>query len=96
LVYREDYRQQAVERFVERHWDVILMDIQMPVMGGIEATRLIRAQESLGHRVPIIAITANAMAADRDACISAGMDDHLCKPYSAAGLSQIIERMTRR
>ena len=88
--------QQAVDRFGERPWDLVLMDIQMPVMGGIEATRLIRAQEPPGHRVPIIAVTANAMAADREACIGADMDDHLGKPYTPAALRDIIGRTMRR
>jgi len=88
--------QQAVDRFAERAWDLILMDIQMPVMGGIEATRLIRAQELPGRRVPIIAVTANAMAADREACIGADMDDHLGKPYTPAALRNIMDRALRR
>jgi CheY-like chemotaxis protein len=85
--------QEALDLFGSQTWDVILMDMQMPVMGGLEATRLIRAAESTsGKRTPIIAMTANAMDSDRQACLQAGMDDHLAKPFNAVGLQAILER----
>jgi signal transduction histidine kinase/ActR/RegA family two-component response regulator len=83
--------QEAVDLFGSQVWDVILMDMQMPVMGGLEATRLIRAAESGGKRTPIIAMTANAMDSDRQACLQAGMDDHLAKPFNAVGLQAMLE-----
>ncbi len=83
--------QEAVLLFPSQRWDAVLMDMQMPVMGGLEATRLIRASES-GRRTPIIAMTANAMAADRQACLDAGMDDHLSKPFQAAALQAVLKR----
>jgi nitrogen fixation negative regulator NifL len=83
--------QEAVDLFGSQVWDVILMDMQMPVMGGLEATRLIRAAESGGKRTPIIAMTANAMDSDRQACLQAGMDDHLPKPFNAVGLQAMLE-----
>jgi CheY-like chemotaxis protein len=86
---------EAVELFPTRPWDVVLMDMQMPVMGGVEATRLIRAQYALQPRVPIIAMTANAMETDRNACLEAGMDDHLSKPFNAASLQATLERHLR-
>jgi CheY-like chemotaxis protein len=72
------------------------MDMQMPVMGGLEATRLIRAAEAPGQRTPIVAMTANAMASDRQSCLDAGMDDHLAKPFNAAVLQATLQRMGRR
>jgi hypothetical protein len=84
--------QQAVDLFAGQVWDLVLMDMQMPVMGGLEATRLIRAAEPAGQRVPIIAMTANAMESDRQACLQAGMDDHLAKPFNAAVLQALLAR----
>jgi PAS domain S-box-containing protein len=88
--------QEAVELFPSAPWDLVLMDMQMPVMGGLEATRLIRAAEAPGQRTPIVAMTANAMASDRQSCLDAGMDDHLAKPFNAAVLQATLQRMGRR
>ena len=82
----------AVEQFSSAAWDLILMDIQMPVMGGLEATRLIRAQETPGQRTPIIGVTANAREEDKDQCIDADMDAHLPKPVVVGDLMAMIER----
>ena len=84
--------QEAVELFPTRAWDVVLMDMQMPVMGGVEATRCIRAMETAALRTPVIAMTANAMASDRQACLAAGMDDYVAKPFSAATLQATLVR----
>ena len=70
--------ERAVELALSRPYDLILMDMQMPVMDGLAATRRIR--EKMGRTTPIIAITANAFNDDRAACIDAGMNDHICKP----------------
>ena len=86
--------QEAVDLFATRKWDIVLMDMQMPVMGGLEATRLIRANEPAGHRTPIVAMTANAMESDRQACLEAGMDDHLAKPFNAGGLQAKLAHFT--
>ena len=83
--------QEAVDLFPGQHWDVVLMDMQMPVMGGVEATQVIRASEPPGQRTPIIAMTANAMESDRLACLAAGMDDYLTKPFNAVTLKAMIE-----
>jgi two-component system sensor histidine kinase/response regulator len=69
-----------VEAWSKGSFDMILMDCQMPVMDGFEATRAIRRLEPKGQRVPIVALTANALATDRTACLAAGMDEHLSKP----------------
>ncbi len=87
--------QEAVEQFATRKWDLVLMDMQMPIMGGLEATRLIRATEPPGQRTPIVAMTANAMESDRQACLDAGMDDHLAKPFHADSLRAKLDRVTR-
>ncbi len=71
---------EAIDAWQKGSYDLILMDCQMPVMDGFEATRGIRKLERHGKRVPIIALTANALASDRDNCLAAGMDEHLAKP----------------
>ncbi|MTW19867.1 ATP-binding protein [Allochromatium palmeri] len=85
--------QSLLESFARRPPDLVLMDCQMPVMDGYEATRRLRALEpSLGRRVPIIAVTAHAMAGDRERVIAAGMDDHLSKPFTLAALAKLLSR----
>jgi two-component system sensor histidine kinase/response regulator len=71
------------------------MDVMMPVMDGIEATRLFRASET-GLRTPIIAMTANAMASDRDACVAAGMDAFISKPIKPEELQTLLQRHGRQ
>jgi len=83
---------EAVEAIKKKKFDVILMDVQMPIMGGFEATGKIREYErSLGtHRTPIIALTAHAMMGDRERCIQAQMDEYLSKPLQQNHLIQTI------
>ncbi len=66
------------------------MDVQMPGMDGLETTRRIRAGEEAGARIPIVAMTANAMKGDREACLAAGMDEYLSKPIDPAELRRIM------
>ena len=75
-------------------FDVVLMDIQMPVMDGYTATRFIREQLGL-HALPIVAMTANAMSSDRDACLAAGMNEHIGKPFDMAKLVSTLIRLTQ-
>ncbi|MBS0354248.1 MAG: response regulator [Proteobacteria bacterium] len=93
--------QEAVDCFDGGRFDLILMDVQMPVMGGFEATQAIRAREARrswaagGHWkfTPIIAMTAHAMQGDRDRCLMAGMDDYIAKPIKPAELFAAIGRV---
>ncbi|HAQ19129.1 MAG TPA: response regulator [Prolixibacteraceae bacterium] len=84
---------EAIEKFREQKFDVILMDIMMPVMDGLEATvkiREIENQSNLKSRTPIIALTANTMDNDRDKCISYGMDEFMAKPFDMERLKSIF------
>jgi two-component system, sensor histidine kinase and response regulator len=86
-----DNGQRAVEMARTGGYDLILMDVQMPLLDGIEASRQIRAMAGLS-RIPIIAMTANAFAEDRAACLAAGMNDHVAKPVHAATLYDTLAR----
>jgi two-component system sensor histidine kinase/response regulator len=84
---------EALEALPQGGFDLILMDCHMPEMDGFEATMEIRKRESsTGKRLPIIALTANAMAQDREECLNAGMDDHLSKPFSMQTLQDMLDR----
>ena len=71
---------QAVQLCQHQPFDLILMDVQMPVMGGLEATRRVRALPHPNSQIPIVAITANAMEEDRQLCLDSGMSGYLAKP----------------
>jgi len=88
--------QQAVAAWRGGSFDVVLMDLQMPVLDGLEATRLIRGEEDPDRRIPIVALTANAMDSDREACFAAGMDDFLAKPVARAQLVALLHRCRGR
>jgi CheY-like chemotaxis protein len=84
----------AVEAARTGHWHVILMDVQMPEMGGLEATEHIRDHEAAtGAHVPIVALTAHAMHGDRERCLAAGMDDYLSKPIDVGRMIATVERL---
>jgi two-component system, sensor histidine kinase and response regulator len=84
---------EAVDLLEHHEVDLVLMDVQMPVMGGFEATLVIRQREmSTGRRLPIIAMTAHAMKGDRERCIEAGMDDYISKPIDSGKLLALVDR----
>ena len=84
---------EATEITAGEHFDLVLMDMQMPVMDGVEATASIRRRELRTRtHVPIVAMTANARREDREACLAAGMDDYIAKPITLAALRELIAR----
>jgi PAS domain S-box-containing protein len=86
--------QEALAALGEEQFDLVLMDVQMPVMGGFEATGAIRAKEAgTGRRLPIVAMTARAMKGDQEACVAAGMDGYISKPVSATVLYETVEAL---
>jgi CheY-like chemotaxis protein len=83
---------QAVEAVFASQWDLVLMDVQMPVLDGLQATRDIRARErDTSRRTRIVALTANAMQGDEDRCLAAGMDGYLTKPLRAEKLQEAVQ-----
>ena len=85
--------QEAIERWQEGGIDLVLMDCQMPVMDGWQATDKIRELEKeVGTHTPVIALTANALKGDRSKCLAAGMDDYLAKPIDRATVIQMLRR----
>jgi CheY-like chemotaxis protein len=89
--------EQALQRLRAHAYDAVLMDCQMPGMDGCEATRRWRRIEAdIGGRVPIIAVTANAVAGDREQCLAAGMDEYLAKPFDLNELGALLQRQLAR
>ncbi|HEY9730646.1 MAG TPA: AAA family ATPase [Drouetiella sp.] len=84
---------EALDAVTNTKYSAVLMDCQMPEMDGFEATRAIRKmEEKSGYHVPIIAMTAQAMSGDREACLAAGMDDYISKPVTSAKLKEVLDR----
>lgn len=85
---------EVIEAMTAQIYDMVLMDCQMPVMDGYEATKIIRGREQSGNlpRIPIVALTAHAMQGDRDKCLAAGMDDHLPKPFHQGQIRAVLGR----
>jgi signal transduction histidine kinase/AmiR/NasT family two-component response regulator len=84
---------EAVEAVAAGEYDLVLMDMQMPGLDGLEATARIRALPGAKARVPIVAMTANAMTRDRDRCLAAGMDDYVSKPVDMSKLTAVLARV---
>jgi PAS domain S-box-containing protein len=90
-----DNGRMAVDAVFNNHYDLVLMDCQMPEMDGFEATGMIRLHEEQNggkRRTPIVALTAHAMEGDREECLAAGMDDHLPKPFKAEQLAAVLQQ----
>ncbi len=87
--------QEAINVLEKQHIDFVLMDLQMPVLGGIEATRAIRKSGKPYAGVPIIAMTANAMNGDRKKCLENGMNEYISKPFGRSDIRQLIETVMR-
>ena len=87
--------QEAIEKLNESDFDGVLMDLQMPVMDGLEAARRIRSDKRFDS-LPVIAMTANAMAGDREKCLDAGMNDHIAKPIDITEMFTVLRRWIKR
>jgi CheY-like chemotaxis protein len=94
VVQTADAGQAALDLMLRDSFDVVFMDVQMPGMNGFEATAEIRRRQSVTEsRIPIVAVTAHAMAGDRERCLAAGMDEYVTKPVNAATLAAALERV---
>ena len=88
---------EAIKKLERTQVDLVLMDVQMPEMDGLTATRILRSREvDTGHRIPVIAMTANAMSGDREKCLEAGMDDYISKPLQLDELMALVEATANR
>ncbi len=87
---------EALDALASRHYDAVLMDCQMPELDGYEATTELRQRENGSQHTPVIAMTAHAMAGDRERCLQAGMDDHIAKPIRPEALIEILNRWVTR
>jgi CheY-like chemotaxis protein len=85
--------QEAVKMYQKNKYDLILMDIQMPILDGYSATKEIRDFEKLeGLYTPIVALTANALVGDKEKCLGAGMDDYISKPIEFSKIEEILDK----
>jgi len=86
--------QEGLDAIAARRYDLVLMDCQMPVMDGYAATRALRAREKEagGGRLPVVALTANALAGDSESCLAAGMDGYLSKPFTIQKLGDVLSK----
>ena len=97
IVYLAANGREALAMLGRERVDVVLMDLQMPEMDGIQATAAIRASEQLhGGHVPIVALTAHALKGDHEHCLASGMDGYLAKPYSGEDLNRVLAEVAGR
>ena len=82
---------EAIELWEVAAYDLVFMDLQMPVMDGLEATVELRRREPAGARVPVVAMTAHVLATDRERCLAAGMDDYISKPVRRRDVVRVLE-----
>jgi CheY-like chemotaxis protein len=87
---------EVLEALAKRRYDVVLMDVQMPEMDGLEATRAIRRKWPSARQPSIIAMTASAMEGDREMCLEAGMDDYISKPIRLESLKTALEECSKQ
>jgi len=85
--------QAVLEIWPEQPWDVVLMDLSMPTMDGVTATQQLRAQVTGDRHIPIVAVTANAQASERQHCLENGFDDYLTKPLTLQSLEAMLQRL---
>jgi len=83
---------EALELLESLDYDLVFMDCQMPELDGYEATQEIRRRQGTGRRIPVIAMTANALHGDRERCLEAGMDDYMAKPVAPAAFREMLDR----
>jgi polar amino acid transport system substrate-binding protein len=88
-----NHGREAIEALERGDFDLVLMDVQMPVLDGLEATRIIR-RNPRWHSLPIVGLTAHAMAGDREQCLAAGMNDYLAKPVRPPALLETVIKYT--
>lgn len=94
MVHTADDGEEAVDVFRQQPLDIILMDVQMPGMSGLDAIRAIRSREiESGSHVPIVAVTAHALTGDSDKCLAAGADSYLRKPINLVDLLSLLKRL---
>jgi len=89
----------AVNHFINQSYDLILMDVKMPIMDGYEATikiRQIESEQAMGKRIPIIAMTASSLYDEAQACLNAGMDGFLSKPYTVDDVKNILKSIDQQ
>ena len=95
-IHEANHGKEALDKFGAKKYDLILMDIQMPVMDGIIATKKIREIEASSNtQTPIIAITANALSGDRENCLAIGMNDYISKPFQVDILIQKMKKLLK-